>query len=122
MSEDQERRALPRTTVRGELFARLHDGRTVRLLDLSGAGAQIEHVAILRPAASCHLELPPSLGTLVLPARVVWCTVIGRKRTLKGESHLVARSGLRFPILTAKQQATLADALHALATALQPIA
>ena len=86
MSEDQERRALPRTTVSGQLFARLHDGRTVRLLDLSGAGAQIEHVATLRPAAFCHLELPPSLGSLGLPVRVVWCTVIGRKRTLRRRS------------------------------------
>jgi len=122
MSEDEERRALPRTTVSGQLFARLHDGRTVRLLDLSGAGAQIEHLDLLRPAASCHLELPPSLGALALPARVVWCTVIGRKRMPGGEVRLVARSGLRFPTITAKQQAGLADTLRTLATALQPIA
>jgi hypothetical protein len=34
----------------------------------------------------------------------------------------VARSGLRFTTLTAQQQAALADILHALTTALQPIA
>jgi len=41
---------------------------------------------------------------------------------LGGESDLLVRSGLRFPTLTAKQQTALADNLHGLATALQPIA
>jgi hypothetical protein len=58
----------------------------------------------------------------VLPAQVVWCTVVGRKRKSGGDYHLVARSGLRFTTLTAQQQAALADILHALTTALQPIA
>ena len=122
VGEDHERRALPRTMLSRDLLVRLHDGRVARLLDLSEAGAQIEHVAVLRPAASCRLELPPSLGALLLPAQVVWCTVVGRKRKLGGDSQLVARSGLRFTSLTAQQQAALADILHALTTALQPIA
>ena len=122
MGEDHERRALPRTMLSRDLLVRLHDGRVARLLDLSEAGAQIEHVAVLRPAASCRLELPPSLGALLLPAQVVWCTVVGRKRKLGGDSQLVARSGLRFTSLTAQQQAALADILHTLTTALQPIA
>jgi len=122
VGEDHERRALPRTSPSQDLLVRLHDGRVARLLDLSEAGAQIEHVAVLRPAASCRLELPPSLGALALPAQVVWCTVVGRKRKPGGDSHLVARSGLRFTTLTAQQQAALADILHALTTALQPIA
>lgn len=122
MGEDHERRALPRTLLSQDLLVRLHDGRVARLLDLSQAGAQIEHVAILRPAASCRLELPPSLGALVIPAQVVWCAVVGRTRKLGGDSQLVARSGLRFTSLTAQQQAALADILRALPTALQPIA
>ena len=41
---------------------------------------------------------------------------------LGGESHLVARSGLRFTTLTAPQHAALTETLQYLATALQPIA
>jgi len=108
MPEARERRAVPRTTLSGHLPVRLQDGREVRLLDLSGDGAQIEHFDILRPAASCHLELPPPFGALVLPARVVWCTVIGRKRRPGGESRLLARSGLRFAALTVAQHTALA--------------
>jgi hypothetical protein len=108
MPEVRERRAVPRTTLGAHLPVRLQDGREVRLLNLSGDGAQIEHFDILRPAASCHLELAPPLGALVIPARVVWCTVIGRKRRPGGESRLVARSGLRFSTLTVAQHAALA--------------
>jgi hypothetical protein len=108
MPEVRERRAVPRTRLGGHLPVRLRDGRTVRLVDLSGDGAQIEHLDFLRPGAPCHLELPPPLGALVLPAHVVWCTVIGRKRTLGGESFLVARSGLRFTPLTVAQHTALA--------------
>jgi hypothetical protein len=42
-------------------------------------------------------------------------TVIGRKRKLGGEAHLVARSGLRFTALTGAQHAALADSLQHLA-------
>jgi hypothetical protein len=48
--------------------------------------------------------------------------VIGRQHRLGGESHLVSRSGLRFPMLTAAQNAALADTPHSLATAPRPIA
>ena len=108
MPEARERRAVPRTTLGGHLPVRLRDGRAVRLVDLSGDGAQIEHLDFLRPGAPCHLELPPPFGALVLPAHVVWCTVVGRKRTLGGEAHLVARSGLRFTPLTVAQYVALA--------------
>jgi hypothetical protein len=54
---------------------------------------------------------------LRLPAQVIWCTVIGRKRKLGGESPLVARSGLRFTTLTGAQRAALGDALQHLAAA-----
>jgi hypothetical protein len=97
--------------------------REARLLDLSVAGAQIEHLAALRLGATCALELPPPGDACTLRAQVVWCTVIGRKRKFGGESHLVVRSGLRFPTLTVGQHAALTDTLQYLATALQqPIA
>jgi hypothetical protein len=101
--------------------ARVRGLREVHLLDLSLTGAQIEHLAVLRLGAACALDLPPPCGALSLPAQVVWCTVIGRKRKLGGESHLVARSGLRFTRLTGAQHAALAETLQHLATARQPI-
>jgi hypothetical protein len=115
MTEAQERRMVPRTTLAERPAARVRGLREVRLLDLSLTGAQIEHLDLLRPSAPCALDLPPPSGVLSLPAQVVWCAVIGRKRKLGGASHLVARSGLRFPALTGAQHAALADSLQHLA-------
>lgn len=122
MPEEEERRAAPRTQLANRPPARVRGVRQVRLLDLSLGGAQIEHLDPLQPGVACILDFLPPSETLNLPAQVVWCTVIGRKRTRAGESHLVARSGLRFTTLTAEQQAALAETLHDLAAAFQPIA
>jgi hypothetical protein len=108
MTDVQERRAVRRTTLAGHLPVRVRDGREVHLLDLSRDGARIEHLDLFRPGAACPLELPPPFGSLTLPAQVVWCSVIGRKRRPGGESHLVSRSGLRFTKLTVAQDAALA--------------
>jgi hypothetical protein len=91
--------------------------REVRLLDLSLTGAQIEHLDLVRPGASCALDLPPPFAALPLPAQVVWCTVIGRKRTLGGESHLLSHTGLQFTRLTGAQHTALAETLQHLAAA-----
>ena len=115
MPEDGERRATPQTRLPNRPTAQMAGVRQVRLLDLSLAGAQIEHLDPLQPGVACALALPPPYGALNLSAQVVWCTVVGRKRKLGGESHLVARSGLRFTTLTAGQQAALADTLQHLA-------
>jgi hypothetical protein len=112
---------VPRTTLAERPAARVHGMREVRLLDLSLTGAQIEHLDLFRLGAACALDLPPPCGALSLPAQVVWCAVIGRKRKLGGESHLVARSGLRFTTLTGAQHAALADTLQQFAPALQRI-
>lgn len=122
MTELQERREEPRTGLAERPPARVRGLREVRLLDLSPTGAQIEHLDLFRLGASCAIDLPPPCGALGVPARVIWCTVIGRKRKLGGDSHLVARSGLRFTNLSSTQHATLADTVQFLATAMQPIA
>ncbi len=122
MREAQEKRAVPRTRLAERPAARVRGMREVRLLDLSLTGAQIEHLDLFRFGASCALDLPPPFGALSLPVEVVWCTVVGRKRKLGGESHLVARSGVRFTTLTGAQHAALAQNLQDLAAAYQPIA
>ena len=121
MWEAQERRATPRTTLRERPPAGVPGLGEVRLLDLSRTGAQIEHLDLVRPGAACALDLPLPFIAPPLPAQVVWCTVIGRQRTLGGESHLLSHTGLRFTRLTGAQHAALADTLQHLATALQPL-
>jgi hypothetical protein len=108
MTDMQERRAAPRAALPDQPAVRAYEGREVRLLDLSRAGARIEHLDLLRPGAACPLELPPPFASLTVPAKVVWCNVIGRKRRPGGESRLVSRSGLRFAKLTGAQDAALA--------------
>jgi PilZ domain len=108
MTDVDEGRAVPRTTVAGHLPVRVRDGREVHLLDLSRDGARIEHLDLFRPGAACPLELPPPFGALTLPAQVVWCSVIGRKRRPGDESLLLSRSGLRFTKLTVAQDTALA--------------
>lgn len=119
MIEGQERRAVPRTGLVERPGARVRGLREVRLLDLSIAGAQIEHLDLFRPGASCTLDLSPPCGPLSLPAQVVWCAVVGRKRKLGGDSRLVARTGLRFTTLTEVQRAAITDNLRHLAAAVQ---
>jgi hypothetical protein len=120
--EERERRMVPRTTLAQRPEVRVRDLRDVRLLDLSLTGAQIEHLGLLRPGAGCTLDLLPPYAALNLAALAVWCAVIGRKRKLGGESHLVSRSGLRFARLTGAQHAALADTLQDLVAARHPIA
>jgi len=112
MSEVRDRRAVPRTTLAERFSARVRGLRGVHLLDLSLTGARIEHLHLLRRGAPCDLELPPPFGAVTLPAQVVWCTVIGRKHTGGGESHLVSHSGLRFTTLTVAQHTALAAFLQ----------
>jgi hypothetical protein len=97
MMEEPERRMVSRTTLAERPAARVRGLPEVRLLDLSLTGAQIE-----------HLDLPPPSGVLSLPAQVVWCAVIGRKRKVGSGSHLLSRSSLRFTALTGAQHADLA--------------
>ncbi len=119
--EEPERRRAPRTMVAKRPAAQVRGVPGVHLRDLSLTGAQIEHLALLRPGAACSLGLLPPCRNLHLPARVVWCAVIGRTRTIGGPSHLVARSGLRFHTLTGEQHAVLADTLRDLAAAPHPL-
>lgn len=119
MREPRERRAMPRTRLVERPAAWVRALREVHLVDLSFAGAQIEHLGVFRRGAPCALDLARPGGALSLPAQVAWCTVIGMMRTRAGESPFVARSGLRFATLTRAQYAALADSLQHLAAAPQ---
>jgi len=113
MTEERDRRAVPRATLAERPATRMQGGKAVRLVDVSRIGAGIEHLDFLRPGALCSLELPPPFGSLTLPAHVMWCRVSGRNRPPGDDSHLVSRSGLRFAPLNLAQHAALAWLLGA---------
>ena len=117
MVELPERRRAARVNVPWHLSARVLESREVRILDLSTAGVRIEHVEPLRPGASCTFDLPPTLGSLQLTARVVWSLVRGGEQTLDGERSLRYQSGLAFIGLTQEQQAVLARVMEMLTAA-----
>jgi hypothetical protein len=117
MAESPDRRSVARVTVPWHLHGRVLVTRDVRILDLSTAGVRIEHLALLRPGASCSLEFLPPLGPLQLSARVVWSLVRGGEQTLDGERRLHYQSGLAFTGVTVDQQAILAAALEKLTAA-----
>jgi hypothetical protein len=114
MIECRELRETPRVPFPEPAPVRIPLGWEVRLLDLSLKGARIEHMELLQPGTSCNLELPALLGSLILPARVVWCTIIGAEANPEGEQHLRSHSGLVFDALTVDQRSALADSLHQL--------
>lgn len=114
MEEFLQRRQIVRTPIVGRLAARARPSLDVRLLDLSLAGARIEHLDLLRPGLPCTLDLPAEIGSLVVSARVVWSNVIGTEQSPAGERLLHYQSGLAFVRLTAEQQAALVRILERL--------
>jgi hypothetical protein len=117
MGEFKERRRAPRILIAGRLGGRARAILDVRILDLSIAGARIEHLSPLSPGAPCTLGLPPALGSLVLSARVVRSVVSGSEQSPGGKRLLHYQSGIEFVGMTAEQQAALASALEKLTPA-----
>ncbi len=87
----------------------------VALLDLSPAGARIEHGAPLPEWSGYPMDLPPALGGGRVRAEVVWSRVPGHQPGVEGNPKLVYQSGLAFPHRTPEEQAALGGALVRLA-------
>ena len=88
---------------------------TGHLLDLSPAGARIEHIQPLRDWSSHPVDLPPVLGGGRIWAEVKWSRVSGRKEVVAGQRGLAFQSGLAFTHITPEEQAALSAALVRLA-------
>ena len=116
MTEYQKQRRVPRITLPDRPAARTRVSETVHLLDVSLTGARVEHLNILRPGASCTVELPPALGALVLAAQVVWSRIVGTEANPEGERLLRYQSGLLFSKVTAEQHNILGQALETAAS------
>jgi hypothetical protein len=111
-----ERRKGRRVSVPGRPGGRVRATLDAQLLDLGSTGARIEHRNLLRLGFTCTLELPPALGGLVLPVRVVRSAVVGTDKGPAREQILRYESGVAFLELTAAQRATLEAVLDRLAT------
>jgi hypothetical protein len=107
MGKFVERRRGRRVAIPGRPGGRVRATLDARLLDLAITGARIEHHSLLRPGLACTLELPPTLGALVLPVHVVRSSVVGTETSATGEHLLRYESGLAFSELTAEQRTTL---------------
>jgi hypothetical protein len=82
-----------------------------QLLDLSPLGVRIAHRDPWNKGVVCAVELPPALGALRLPGRVVWTRLRVADDLSEEERRSRYESGVEFTQLTAEQQAALALAL-----------
>ena len=105
----------PRRVARLTIPAGLRDGDLahypVHILDLSLLGVRVAHPEPWRKGVVCAVELPPALGALRLPGRVVWTRLRAGDDILEGDRRSRYESGVEFTPLTAEQQAALALAL-----------
>jgi hypothetical protein len=108
-----------RLTIPPQLSARRTHLEPVRLLDLSRAGARVEHLAPLAPGLLCVVDLPAALGRGNLTGRVVWSQVHRRERDREGAPRRYFQSGLTWTEFTPLQQERLTTALEILQAAQQ---
>jgi len=120
MTEMRERRHVARLFVPRSLGGVELELRQVHLLDLSPAGARIEHQGHLHEGLVCFVDLPRALGRLRLTGQVVWTRLFRGEQTLEGARHHYYQSGLAFTGVTPEQQSALAAALEGLRTAMEP--
>ncbi len=108
-----ERRRVMRLDVLLQRGGGRRDPHVVQLLDLSPLGVRIAHREPWAEGAVCSVELPPALGALRLPGRVVWTRLRTADDILEGHRRSRYESGVEFTSLTTEQQAAVAFALAA---------
>jgi PilZ domain len=108
---ERERRRVMRLDVLLQRGGGGRDPHVVQLLDLSPLGVRLAHREPWATGVVCAVELPPALGALRLPGRVVWTRRRAGDDILEGDPRSRYESGVEFTPLTSEQQAALALAL-----------
>jgi len=111
MLEQAEQRRVERLTVPRHCRGAGRGAKVVHLLDLSPAGARIEHGEPLPDWSSFPMDLPRALGGGRVQAEVIWSRLAGRKRVVEGKGRLVYQTGLAFPHSSPAEEAALRVAL-----------
>ncbi len=115
MIQQSRHRRVARLTVPPHLRGSGRGGKAVQLLDLSLAGARIEHVELLHDWGTFPMDLPRALGGGQVRGQVVWSRVLDQKQVVEGKHRLTYQSGLAFTHSTPEERAALAVALVRLA-------
>jgi PilZ domain len=110
---ERERRRVMRLDVLLQRGGGRRDPHFVQLLDLSPLGVRLAHREPWAKGVVCAVELPPALGALRLPGRVVWTRLRAADDLLEGQRRSRYESGVEFTSLTPEQQAAVALALAA---------
>lgn len=111
MGTERERRRAMRLEILQQRRGGELEPHVVQLLDLSPLGVRVAHPEPWPKGIVCAVELPPALGTLRLPGRVVWTRLRAGDDIPEGDPQPRYESGVEFTSLTSEQQATLALAL-----------
>ncbi len=111
MLEQAEQRRVERLPIPRHCRGSGRGGKAVALVDLSPAGARIEHGEPLPEWQGVPLDLPAALGGGQVRAAVIWSRLAGRNGGDAGPGDLVYQSGLAFPASTPAEQVALRVAL-----------
>jgi len=121
MRTGPERRRVMRVDVPCYVPGGALEPHFVHLLNLSPLGACIAHLEPWHEGVACSVHLPPALGVLRLPGRVVWTRLRGTEGILEGDRRSPYESGIEFTDLTPEQHAALTTALATLQAAQNPV-
>ncbi len=113
MRTGPERRRVMRVDVLLQRGGGRQDPHLVQLLDLSPLGVRVAHRDPWHKGVVCSVALPPALGALRLPGRVVWTRLRAADAIRHGYRLSRYESGVEFTSLTPEQQAAVALALAA---------
>jgi hypothetical protein len=94
------KRRYARLTFREPVADQITATHDVQILDLSIAGARVEHAMILRPGSTCHLRLPLAHNSITVVCHVVWSRAVGRAEADRGKTGLLFHSGLEFAAMS----------------------
>jgi hypothetical protein len=111
----QRKRRYARLTFKEPVTDQVTATHDVQILDLSIAGARVEHAMILRPGSTCHLRLPLGNNSVTVVCHVVWSRAVGLSEAGRG-TGLLFHTGLEFAGMAPDARALLTAFLESQGT------